>query len=409
MPSCRIRQVAGLTPYCLFAFGGVLSSGSGLFDGNSLVEVQNLGAEQVFVLGLQFVALGFHQVLLGFVVFHGVGLSALILFLCKLECFLAGLRGSLAAVVFADGSRSVVPGLLYLLIQGFLGIVQLQGVIVSLQAGGAHPVACGQPVEQGNAEAESDVFAEVVAHLLVESPVQRRVEVGSDAPVQVQLRVVSALRDAYAVLASLQPVFGSLYGGLPCQSYLVDFVGRGEGRGGSQLGRCFHLESFGRLQFNELAEVQQSQAVVVVGLHHVHFVLCHARLGFGNFRRRCLAGPRKAADALVLLLAQFGLSQGHIVQLLVEEHLQVGRGDVDGDVFLGLVQVGQCGFEIEFGQCVLVGQFQSGKDGYACAQREVGAVVFGVDVDGVVFAGCLVSHGGLRASPVPALACISAE
>ena len=60
MPSCRIRQVAGLTPYCLVAFGGVLSSGSGLFDGDSLVEVQNLGAEQVFVLGLQFVALGLH-------------------------------------------------------------------------------------------------------------------------------------------------------------------------------------------------------------------------------------------------------------------------------------------------------------------------------------------------------------
>ena len=103
------------------------------------------------------------------------------------------------------------------------------------------------------------------------------------------------------------------------------------------------------------------------------------------------------------------MPEGHFVELLVEEHLQIGRSDVDGDVFLGLLEVGGGGFQVQLGQGILVGQLEAGEEGNASRKLHVGAVAGRVDVDGGVVAGRLVGHGGLRTSPVPALVGSSAQ
>jgi hypothetical protein len=36
----------------------------------------------------------------------------------------------------------------------------------------------------------------------------------------------------------------------------------------------------------------------------------------------------------------------HLVELFIEQHLQVGRSYIDGNVFLGFVQVGNGSFEV---------------------------------------------------------------
>ena len=374
-----------------------------------MVEVEYLDAEQVFVLGLQFVALCRHQVLAGLVVFHGVGLAAFVFLAGQAERLVAGRGGGTAAVVAADGGGGVVPGLLYFLIQGFLGLVQLQGVVLALEAGGADAVARGQAVEEGDAEAEAYVLAEVVLHLLAEAAVQGGVVAGAQAAVEAELRIVRALCDADAVQAAFQPVLGGLDGGFVGQGYLVDFV-RGREGGFDDIGRrLFHQEAFRRVQFDELGQVQQGQAVVVVGLHHLEFVLGDACPGFGHLGGRGLAHARQALEAGQLFTAQVGLPLGDAVQFAVEQHLQVGRGDVDGDVLLGLGQVGQRGLQVQLGQGILVGDLQPGEEGDAGADGEAGVVVLGVDVDGVVLARLLVGHGGLRAAPAPALAGAAVE
>ena len=114
-----------------------------LFDRYPLVEVQYLGAEQVVVLGLELVALCLHQVLFGFVELHGVGFAILELLCHQAERLLAGQGGRMATGIFAFGGGGVVPGLLDFLVERLLGVVQLEGVVLLLEAGGgSRPGTC---------------------------------------------------------------------------------------------------------------------------------------------------------------------------------------------------------------------------------------------------------------------------
>ena len=215
--------------------------------------------------------------------------------------------------------------------------------------------------------------------------------------------------NADAVLAALQAVLRRQDGGFAHHGSLEDFFGRGEGNQFHfHFGR-FEREAFGRLQFDELAQVKQGQFVVVVGLYYGHLVLCHTCLGFGHFGGRGFAQLSQAFDARILLAAQVGLSQSHLVQFLVEEHLQVGRSHVDGNVILGFVQVGNGSFQVQLGQGILVGQLQSRKDRDAGIECKVGPVAAGVYVVGGIVAGTFVLDGGLGTSPAPALAGASVE
>ena len=378
-------------------------AGRRLLDGLAVVEVENLGAEEVVVLGVELVALGAEQVLLGLVVLYGVGLAALVLLRHQSEGFGAGLEGCRAAGVLGLGGRGVVPGLLHLFVKGFFGAFELQGVVLLLQAGGAHLVARGEAVEEGHAQAEAYVLVEVVAHLLAEGAVDGGVVAGAEASVKAELGVVGALGDADGVAAGVEAMLGGLYAGLGGQGGLRHFGRRGERLEGECYGGALQLEAFGRVELDELAQVEQAELVAVVGFHLAHLVLRQARAGIGHFLCRGFAQALQGLDAGQLLSAQVGLSLSHLVGLELVEGLQVGRGDLHGDVVFGLLQVGQGGLEVELGVGQLVGQLHAGKEGHGGAYGEVGAVAGGVDIDGGVVARGLVLDGGLRASPVPVL------
>lgn len=132
---------------------------------NAAVEVEYLGAEQVVVFGLKAVGHGFHPRRTRFVVLGGVGLAVGVFLLHQQEGSLCRFVGGAAAAVLCFGIDGVVVGLLYLLVEGFLAFLQLPVVGVLLDACTPYTVAGAEAVEDGNAERESDVLAEVVAQL----------------------------------------------------------------------------------------------------------------------------------------------------------------------------------------------------------------------------------------------------
>ena len=103
------------------------------------VKVQNLRAEQVFVLGLQLVALCLHQVLLGFRCTppHWPVLPRTCVPSAGKTLPLASMAAWLL-VYLAREAVAIIPSLLYLLVKRLLGIIQLQGIVLALQAGCTH-------------------------------------------------------------------------------------------------------------------------------------------------------------------------------------------------------------------------------------------------------------------------------
>ena len=67
--------------------------------------------------------------------------------------------------------------------------------------------------------------------------------------------------------------------------------------------------------------------------------------------------------AIELRAAQGELILGHTEQLLVEEHLQVGRRDGDLHILARLLEVGGEGHEIEACGGDLVGDLETGEEG----------------------------------------------
>lgn len=119
------------------------------------------------------------------------------------------------------------------LCRGSFGIIQLQRVVLALQAGCTYPVACSQSVEDRYAQIETDVFVEVITHLLTESPVDGRIVVRTEASVETQLRIITALGDSDTVFASFQTILRSLYRSLAAQCYLE--ISSGGVRGASSI------------------------------------------------------------------------------------------------------------------------------------------------------------------------------
>ena len=118
----------------------------------------------------------------------------------------------MATGIFAFGSSGVVPCLLDFFIKCLLGIIQLQGIVFTLQACRAYPVTGRETVENRYAEVESYIFVEVIVHLLAESTVDGRIVIRTETTVQAQLRVVVALGNTDIVFTAFQAELCSLYG-----------------------------------------------------------------------------------------------------------------------------------------------------------------------------------------------------
>ena len=108
-------------------------------------------------------------------------------------------------VLFSHG------GVLNFFVEVLLGIIQLQGVVFTLQAGCTYPVACSQSVKDGNTQIKTDVFVEIITHLLAESAVDCRIIIRTETSAESQLRIVTALGDSDTVFTSFQTILCSLY------------------------------------------------------------------------------------------------------------------------------------------------------------------------------------------------------
>ena len=65
---------------------------------------------------------------------------------------------------------------------------------------------------------------------------------------------------------------------------------------------------------------------------------------------------------------------GYLDQFFVEQHLQIGRGYLNADVFFGLVQIFGSRFQVQFGERNVVGYLHTGEQGYARTQVEAGVL-----------------------------------
>lgn len=103
-----------------------------LFNRYSFIEVQYLCTEQIFIFGLQLIRLGFHQILFRFIILYGISFAIIILLTHQLERFHTGIGCRTTTGILAFGSQCSVPGLLNFFIERFLGIIQLQRIILLL-------------------------------------------------------------------------------------------------------------------------------------------------------------------------------------------------------------------------------------------------------------------------------------
>ena len=108
------------------------------------------------------------------------------------------------------------------------------------------------------------------------------------------------------------------------------------------------VEAGGALAVECLAQVEQRQLQVVAGLREGHAAAGRESVAFvdGRFGLFARGGQRPAP--LGLLRAQRQLAFGHADHLLVVEHLQIERHDVDRHVLTGPFQVLDGGREVQF-------------------------------------------------------------
>ena len=132
----------------------------------------------------------------------------------------------------------------------------------------------------------------------------------------------------------------------------VDIVGRTEAveRGEAHAVECRvdDVETRGAFAVEGLAKVEQRQLQVVVGLCEGHAVAGHEGVALVDSRFGLLARGGQRPAPLGLLRAQRQLALGHADHLLVVEHLQIERHDVDRHILAGPFQVLHGGCEVQF-------------------------------------------------------------
>ena len=196
---------------------------------------------------------------------------------------MAALGGNGAAFVFGLCSRRVQAGLLNLLIERLLRVVEPQLLVLLLNAGVADAVARLEAVEDGHAQVKADVLREIVLQLGAESvggESARGVVVTAQTAAEAERGQIARLRNLDAVVSGTQ---AQLLGGnlrLDAQGLGVDDVGGGDsGTAAEQRTshpilpilpiqpiRPHHSETVSRRQFEELGERENGELLVVVGL-----------------------------------------------------------------------------------------------------------------------------------------------
>ena len=167
-----------------------------------------------------------------------------------------------------------------------------------------------------------------------------------------QRRVERRAGDRHRVLRTFEPQsFGpdvrTVFGGIG-----VDLVGRTEA---VECGEVHAVERWGddveaggALAVEGLAQVEQRQLQVVAGLREGHAAAGREGVALvdGRFGLFARGGQRPAPPGL--LLAQRQLAFGHADHLLVVEHLQIERHDVDRHILAGALHVLHGGREVQF-------------------------------------------------------------
>ena len=150
----------------------------------------------------------------------------------------------------------------------------------------------------------------------------------------------------------------------------VDLVGRAEAveRGEAHAVECRidDVEPGGALAVEGLAQVEQRQLQVVAGLRESHAVAGHEGVALVDGRFGLLARGGQLPAPHGLLGAQRQLAFGHADHLLVVEHLQIERHDVDRHILAGPFQILHGGREVEFSGLDLM------VDAHALEQRHGG-------------------------------------
>ena len=132
----------------------------------------------------------------------------------------------------------------------------------------------------------------------------------------------------------------------------VDFVGRTDavecGEAHAVERRVHDVEAGGALAVEGLAQIEQRQLQVVAGLCEGHAVAGHEGVALVNGRFGLFACGGQRPAPFGLLRAQRQLAFGHADHLLVVEHLQIERHDVDSHVLTGPFQVLHGSRQIQF-------------------------------------------------------------
>ena len=90
----------------------------------------------------------------------------------------------------------------------------------------------------------------------------------------------------------------------------------------------------------------------------------YLRLGLVDLRLGGTSGVVHLTRAVELCAAQGELIFGHTEQLLVEEHLQVGRRDGDLHILARLLEIGGEGHKVEACGGDLIGDLEAGEEGH---------------------------------------------
>ena len=91
------------------------------------------------------------------------------------------------------------------------------------------------------------------------------------------------------------------------------------------------------------------------------------------------------------------------MQLFIEQYLKIGRSYINGNVFFGFLQIGYGSFQVQLGQCVLIGNLQSGENRDTGTEAHIGSIAGSIDIYCRIVTGVLILDGGLRTPPVPVL------
>ena len=184
------------------------------------------------------------------------------------------------------GGYGSVPGLLDFLVERLLGTAQLECLGALLQAGAANLVAGRELIEDGDAQGQAHVLAEVVAQLVPEAlGAKGRVVVGAHASAQRERGGVRGLGNLELPGSTLEANLLGLNLRADAQGIGIDVVGMADDHLFERYLGTHHREAFPIGKFQQLGQREQGSAHVVLCLDDGHLALGEGGLLLGEFGR----------------------------------------------------------------------------------------------------------------------------